>query len=640
MHQEDFLQRLMQDMQPSAEMQQRMKANIRKRISCDSPLFGECKRHVTPSVSAQSAAWQRIASRIELPVSDAFTRWKVALAPSPALKEAIFDKVLPRLQEASADMRNFRFLKWTAAFALFALIVRVSPFLFIASHTEAETQALLMPTRGDVLVSIDGVKKLAAQESVVQEGALVRTSNGEASIVLHDDGVVRLDEETIVELHDLSDRLEPASEMFPSFTLHRGRIWVVGLVPESLRGFTVSTRYGQVTVHEGSVSIAEDDVVDIAVYDRRAVVSHNGKTIFLTAGERLTLEEKNVALVKKVANRTFQTAWVDQNLGRDAVHRHDIAQIQHERRIAQAGILPTSPLYPVKRLAETVDVLLTFSQDARVQKKLALAETRLNEAAALLNEGEQPDTALEEYKETLQNIASGDSHGSLAEFLVKQALLESTAQISAALPGDESYVIKKTVLEASAGLPDTYVREEQMQGMLLLDGLASITQKADSGEVGAITSVWNDMQPYMAVLEEDELALNPAVRKEAQMLLSFLADAVHEAHGRGVAVDPELLEDMANFLPTDLEGTEVVLSEEEIMEIVQGIRQSIFLYDMTRSRINQFIVEIKALEGHPDQGRILRRLAVALPDGPESFPKRVYKEIVKLRWQKAGETVM
>jgi hypothetical protein len=94
------------------------------------------------------------------------------------------------------------------------------------------------------------------------------------------------------------------------------------------------------------------------------------------------------------------------------------------------------------------------------------------------------------------------------------------------------------------------------------------------------------------------------------------------------------------YLPAPKDTSVVSLSEEEVMHIVMTIREKIFVYDMTKSRINQFIADIKALDGHPDQGRILRRLAVALPDGPENFPQRVYKEIVKLRWENAAAEVI
>ncbi|MBM3231200.1 hypothetical protein FJZ28_02620, partial [Candidatus Peregrinibacteria bacterium] len=100
----------------------------------------------------------------------------------------------------------------------------------------------------------------------------------------------------------------------------------------------------------------------------------------------------------------------------------------------------------------------------------------------------------------------------------------------------------------------------------------------------------------------------------------------------------EVLTDVAVYLPPETTSI-VTLSEDEILQIVQRIRDAIFAYNMTQPRINQFVAEIRALENHPDQGRILRRLAQVLPEGPEAFPERVYKEIVRLRWDTAVETL-
>ena len=120
------------------------------------------------------------------------------------------------------------------------------------------------------------------------------------------------------------------------------------------------------------------------------------------------------------------------------------------------------------------------------------------------------------------------------------------------------------------------------------------------------------------------------------MLLSEFAFAVNNlSEHEDVSVDPELLKDIAEYLPRDT--TVAVLTEEEIMGIVEAIKERVFVYHMPKSRINQLLVEFKALANHPDQGRILRRLYFALPDGPETLPERVRKEIVKLQWQKAGE---
>lgn len=636
---EQFLNGLKDQIRPKADIEAKIKKSVQARISSESPLFSEIQAAVTPKKTLQKSTWNHISSRIELPQAATFTRIKISLIPSPELKEHIKRKVLQSLEPVHAVARDVQALKWTAAFVMVAIMVRLSPMLFVASPTVAESEAVLIPTRGEVSVSIGGMWQTVDGEMALEPGMMLRTRDGEASIILHDDGVVRLDRDTSIRLEDISNRLEPASEVLPSITLFAGRMWMQGLVPSQLRGITVATSYGQVTVNEGSVSIAEDDYVEVEVYDRSAVVSQHGSQTYLASGERTELAEEGALLVKKIPAKWYQYTWANQNLGRDAVHRHDIAQLQHERRIAQAGILPTSPLYPVKRFAELMDVWMTFDQKTRVEKQLQVAETRLNEAAALIYNGKEAKAPLEEYSSTLEYIADGKAYGSLSEFLVQRALAESTAQISAALPGDESYVIKKTVLETSAKLPGGIVREENAKGALLLDGLTAMAKAADEGNTDMVRSVWSDLQPYVQSLENEDIALSPSMHKEAKTLLSFLATSLSVASNRGVRIDPELLDDLAAYMPPPKDPTTVVLSEEEIMSIVMKIKEKIFVYDMTQSRINQFISEIRALEGHPDLGRILRRLAMTLPEGPESFPERVYKEIVKLRWENAAQTI-
>lgn len=635
-----ILNGLRKEISPKADMEAKIKQSVQARISGESPLFAELKAQLKPRKSLEKNVWGRISSRIELPQAATFTRIKISLIPSAELKEEIKRRVLKSLEPVHVAVRGMQVLKWSAAFAAVTLLVRLSPMLFIASPTVAETEALLVPTRGEISVSIGGMWQNVEGEMALEPGMMLRTHDGEASIILHDDGVVRLDRETSVQINDVSNRLEPASEIFPSITLFAGRIWMQGLVPPQLRGITVATTYGQVTVNEGSLSIAEDDFVDIEVYDRSAVVTKNGAETYLASGERTQLAEDNVLLVKKVPAKWYQYTWANQNLKRDAVHRHDIAQLQHERRIAQAGILPSSPFYPVKRFAESIDVWLTFDQKTRVVKQLQAAETRLNEAAALIYNGEEATASLDEYSATLEYIASdGQTFGSLSEFLVQRALAETTAKVSAALPGDESYAIKKTVLETSAKMPNAIVREEHARGALLLDGLAVMVKAADEGRTEMVRKVWSDLHPYVVALEDEKISLDSATYKEAQTLLSFLATSLHVASSRGTQIDPELLDDVASYLPPPTEAPVVVLSEEEVMHIVMKIKEKIFVYDMTQSRINQFVAEIRALNGHPDLGRILRRLAMTLPEGPENFPDRVYKEIVKLRWDNVAETI-
>jgi hypothetical protein len=636
---ENILTGIKKDLQPSADLQAKIQQSVQLRITSDSPLFTELKTAVTPKKTLQKSVWSRISTQIELPQADAFTRIKIALQPSAELKEQIKARVLASLEPVQQIVYWPMLAKWTAAFAVFGILVRVSPMLFIASPTVADVEALLVPTAGDVSVSIGGMLQSLDGDLAIGPGAMIQTGAGEATFIFNDDGEARLAPYTTVTINDISNRLEAASEIFPSLTLHTGKIWMQGLAPKPLRALAVKTPNGIVAVNEGSVSISVADTINVEVYDRSATVYRNGEPIFLTSGERIRLSSDGVLLVKKIPAKWYQYSWADQNLPRDAVHRHDIAQMQHERRIAQAGILPTSPIYPVKRFAEILDMWMTWDQQTRVEKHLQLAETRLNEAAALIYEGEEAGVVLDEYKKTLQYISDGEN-GSLTEFLVQRALVESTAQMSATLPGDEAYVIKRTVLETSAGLRGGIAREEDAQGTLLLDSLAVLLRTVDEGRTDMVSSVWLDLQPYLLAIEDESLVFEPSMYKEAQTLLTFLATSLHVASNRGAAIDPELLDDIARYLPAPKDTSIVVLSEEEVMQIVQLIREKIFVYNMTKPRINQFIAEIRVLNGHPDEGRILRRLAIALPDGPENFPQRVYKEIVKLRWEyAAGEVI-
>ncbi|MDD5623682.1 MAG: DUF5667 domain-containing protein, partial [Candidatus Peribacteraceae bacterium] len=505
----------------------------------------------------------------------------------------------------------------------------------------AEMQVTLAPTQGEVYVLMENLWQPLTEELKLEAGMRIKTLDGQASIILGDDGVVRLDANTIVQLLDASDRLEPASELVPTLKLFLGRLWVQGLVPSHLRGITVSTSDDSVTVNEGSVSISSDEeTVTVEVFDRRARVARGDEEAVLVSGERMQLRENSVLMTKKIPEARFGEEWVEDNLGRDAVHRQEIAQLQQEKLAARAGILPTSTLYPVKRAAEAMDVFLTFGEEARIQKKLQYADQRLTEAAALIKEGETDavSVSLEEYRTTLIALATGSGDGTLAQFLLQQAVVETTAEISAALPGDAGYALKKVVLETSTTLSNDVVPEGDVQGGLLLDTLAALTQAVEEGKVSGLQQTWEELQPQLALLSESGSTLSPAVRKETMAALGELATTLAEqsVEGKTADLDPTLLTAVSAYLPSEESGPPT-LSESDVMGIVAGIKERIFVYHLQQPRINQFLRELAALQGLPDQGRILRRLYFVLPEGPENFPERVQQEMIRLQWQKAAE---
>jgi len=517
---ESHLQRLAEDLTPPSDAQQRIQKRIEARLATPALLL-EVQKALTPSQQQKACIWERIAEKVDMQHTAAFLdRLRELLTPPQDLGITLQSFVLPRMVPAHVVVRQ-RTVKWVAAFALFLLVVQAVPQLFLAPSTVAEGAVTLLPTRGEVTISVGGLWQPVTGEITLEPGMLLRTHDGEASLLLRDDGVVRLDAQTTIEVESLADPADTEAILGPTVTLITGQLWVQGLIPPSLSGITVQTTHGLVEVNEGSVSVTEDREVEVKVWDRRAQVIQAENFLYLVAGERVRLFEDEPLFVKKIPEEEFETDWVTQNLQRDAVHRRSIAQMQQERRAARAGILPTSPLYPVKRIAEKVDVLLTLGEEARTQKLLEHANVRLDEAAALLAEGEVEAMRipLEDYRDSLLAVAAGSGGNLLVQELLAQSLAEQTGEVAAVLPDDEAYLIKEAILEASAAVPDGTVSASDVQGILLVDTISALIAKVDE-EGTADVEIWHDLQEQLDFIDDEESSLRPEVRKEAQVLLS------------------------------------------------------------------------------------------------------------------------
>lgn len=616
--------------QPSAK--DRIRCSILARVEVPI-ILREAKRLRQADEELRGRVWARVNhSMSAIPLHSVFRELRALLAPRDGLIALARGRVLERLEPVHIAVTH-NSLKWVAAFALVVFTIRLSPFLFLTSRSIAESPLTLLQTRGEVAVLVDGQWQPVTGEMQLAQSALIQTHEGEATLVLHDDGVMRLGSHTTVALHDIADR--PALPQHgTTLTLHAGRIWVQGLVPASLPGLSIATSQGRVLVHEGSVSLSEGDIVEVHAWDRRATVIREGQEIPLVAGERLELWKGNVPVVDAIPLKQYQDEVVAENLQRDAVHRKEIAGLQRERRAALAGILPTSPLYPAKRAAEAVDVLFTFTDEARAQKLLEHANTRLNEAAALIADGSgDPSASLNEYRQTVLRVATGSGDGSLVQFLLRQDLLATAADVSAALPDDAMYSLKRAVLVTSAVLPTGLVSVEEVQHVLITDTLSGLMRAVEQGDAVRAGRAFKELQPVLAEIDRPDAVLSPALREEVRASLATFASALKAYGEDGGAVDSTLLTTLRQYLPEQATPRAVlVLTDAEIDALAAGITDRIFLYKHPRSRWNQLVYEFHALDGHPDQGRILRRLYHALPEnGLARFVRTEFQRVKEAR---------
>lgn len=606
---ESHLHRLRDDLMPEKGQQDRIRARISQRIA-NSNVLERAKQEASPSADQQGMVWGRVLNRIDSPeISSVFGRIRSALNVDAVEQQTIRERILSRL--TAHEQVSYRWTKWTAAFALVLVALRVSPVLFLAPRTIAESVVMVVPTKGSTEVSLHGLWQAVNDEITLNEPVQLRTSAGEATVLLHDDGTIRLDSNTTIAMHDLSDRPEPALGG-ATLTLSEGRVWVQGLIPRHLRGIVVSTPYGDVTVNDGSVSIAVDDGdLIVRAWSRHAEVVQGDTETTLVAGEKARFGKDAAGEINRIADTEYTDDWVTQNLRRDAVHQREIAQMQQERRAAQAGILPNSPLYSMKRVAETVDMILTIDPEEKVQKQLENASTRLNEAAALIAEGSSgADVPLQEYKDALQTVASGSGGDTVTRFLLRQEVAENTAELSAAKPSDEMYLLKKTVLEASAELAVDVVDESDVEGMLLVDTLDELHEAIESGDTERAQETYDAIEPQLSQLGEVS-GLKPDVQKEVLQLLSDAAEKLQEADdvsGSGITTIT-LEKDLKPYLPAPKpEIVYIPLTDAQIDTLIERISQRINTFDLPRPQSNQLQHELRKIAGHPDEGRILRRL--------------------------------
>ena len=149
-----------------------------------------------------------------------------------------------------------------------------------------------------------------------------------------------------------------------------------------------------------------------------------------------------------------------------------------------------------------------------------------------------------------------------------------------------------------------------------------------------------ELQPYLAALEEEDSKLSVEHQQEAKASLATFAVAISAYEADVGGLDQEFLDEVSPYLPNTPTLAALPLSAEQIQSIGQAIYDRIFLYKLARSRWNQLLVESRALDGHPDQGRILRWLYRELPEnGLARYVKTEFERVKEANGTSASSSV-
>jgi len=161
------------------------------------------------------------------------------------------------------------------------------------------------------------------------------------------------------------------------------------------------------------------------------------------------------------------------------------------------GITPDSPLYPIKRLLEEIDLLLTFDEVAKAEKLLKYAELRLAEASKMAEEGKYRyiNELLNDYTKDVQmavdliKSANPKDAPKIAELVVNESIknIETLDEISKIVPNKnietaEMQTIKQSEL-AIAVLKAVAPAEAYKLSLSLTNDLLKLAnEKASKGE--------------------------------------------------------------------------------------------------------------------------------------------------------------
>lgn len=611
MSSEHSLQRLAESITPSDALRKNAKAAVFTRITSGAVLGAV--QSVKPAPAFKRTVKERVMRAIRPELAENLlslasrTHAPVRRAAAPAFA---------RLSPLKDSPAVHSWVKWSAAFAVLLLIIRSMPLILLAPPTNAETSVQLLPSGGDVTVYIGGVWQNVTEPQALRGPAMINTGTSRATIVLNDDGVIRLAPNTTLKLHDTGDHPQ-ASSGGPTATLVRGQVWALGLLPPVVGGLVLETSEGTLSLNAGSTSVSQTETaVSVAVYDKGVTFHRGDQTVLLVSGEKITVQGTRAFSIVSLPVTVYADAWVSENLSQDAVHRADIARLQEERRAEMAGILPTSIFYPAKRIAEEVDVLFTLTQDGRTEKRIQQAGTRLSEALALLKEGQSDEAAvpLEEYSQSLVALASAEEEN-IVKDLIRKQIAEASTSLAAQPAGPETSLdlLADAVTRVGAAIPDAELSATDIQGYVLVDKIAQINKILSlDKDPAAAAQAYAEIRPYLTGLLADDTGTHPLLQKEAKSLLVSTSALLAKTEG-GESVTVAMEADIAQYLPEEKE--EVLVTEEELNARVAAMMERIFVFRHPRSRYNQLLEEMRSIRNDPNRGTLLRRLKTALPEG-------------------------
>jgi hypothetical protein len=465
-------------------------------------------------------------------------------------KERIMDMLPDR-----PGKKKFAFVVTRRAWATATLSVFMAflfvPVLQFSEVASAASYNTLEVVQGDVLVNGAPI----TGEMLLQEGDRVYTGPGSmAHITFLDDSRATLGPSTNVELAFVQSA--PGHKTETHVVLHQdsGRVWVQTLNLMSDSYFVLEFDEGQVLAEQrASFDVQLDEGVEVQVARNLVDVILNGEVsyegivgqgAFLTFGEQLLTSELSPEMQDDV--------WWEFNLAYGKIHTRNIDERYKDESVKKAIILPGNPLYVFKTFRESALEVLTFSTEAKQKLVAKHAENRLNEAQALIEQGdvEGATEVLGVYKETVEGKLAGSDNADLLAHLneVKKGVLAKDEMDEGTELLDEHVTETAAVISSNLG---------EKSGAKLLSASQKLQIVPDLLEAGNFDKAMDYLSTYKAEslsilaqledveLEEREVVIEELLQKKLKDLQQLRVISSMLELEEALDVDAQVYEEMS-----------------------------------------------------------------------------------------------
>ncbi|QQR55459.1 FecR domain-containing protein [Candidatus Peregrinibacteria bacterium] len=537
-------------------------------------------------------AKRRIWKRLEAKLPD---RENVHFAPVfSALRFGVQDLPLSQLKKVQAkehllDLLPERELTPAKAFFPSRLLslgtlslmlgVLFVPLMDLMPSVAASSQNVLELVEGQVYVNGVQVKGT----TLLQVGDSVETGEGSlAHLTFVDDSRLTLGPSSKVDIVDAW--IDPAdrSKSHVELLQEEGRSWsqVLNLTDEA--SFAVHFPQGKVWVNQRAsfdLQVSEEaatvevarNLVELEVKAADGVYSG-----FLGQGAELSVSSS--IETQEISEEDQKDVWWTFNLAYGKAYARTLDENYKRENISHASILPGNPFYFLKTFRESLQVSFAFTEGAKQDVLLQQAETRLNEAQALLAQGETESAAavMKVYEETVEAVeATSPSEALLVleDEVQKEALtdhvdMKTNTMLQAHLDANASLqlvpdLIAEGQFDEAVAVLEAYNQSSlslvaDLQDLNMEDREAAVSQLLDQKLA--------DVQLLKVIATMPELSesvdMNASVLKELSVMALSLRekemdsfDAYFEATKDELSVQEDLYEHIKNdaSIPSQLE---------------------------------------------------------------------------------------